>query len=367
MAGSSTDCAQAAGRRCASTQASALALALGLVLNGCAAQPAAPPAAPMAPEARALLDEALDLMQKHSMNRDKIDWPSLRAKARERAAGARRSRDVHPAIVAAAADLCDHHSFFVPAETDEPEPEEPSGPMPPRWTLDAATVVPGVAYVRIPGFMGDAASVQQFADRLAGLVAEQAAKNPRGWIIDLRPNWGGNMWPMIAGVGSILREGVAGYLVNPGPVRSAWGYAEGGAWLENAKGEREVIVKLGNPPPASTGPVPPVAVLMGPMTGSSGEALVLAFRGRPQVRFFGAPSAGVSSSNKGFELSDGSELVITVGITVDRLGNGDGGTIQPDERVGPEGQPTTLEAIGSTTADPVVAAAVRWIGTIDRP
>jgi len=30
-------------------------------------------------------------------------------------------------------------------------------------------------------------------------------------------------------------------------------------------------------------------------------------------------------------------------------------------------QPTTLEAIGSTTADPVVDAAVRWIETIDRP
>jgi hypothetical protein len=343
----------------------AFALALALELSGCAAPPA--PAASIAPEARALLDEALGLMQQHSINRDEIDWPSFRAKAHERAAGARRSRDVHPAIVAAAADLGDHHSFFVAAEPDEPEPEEPSGPMPPRWSLDAATVDPGIAYVRIPGFMGDAASVQQFADRLAGLVADQAAKNPRGWIVDLRPNWGGNMWPMVAGVGWILREGVAGYLVNPGPVRSAWGYADGGAWVEDAQGEREVIVQLGNPPPAATGPVPPVAVLMGPMTGSSGEAMVLAFRGRPPVRFFGAPSAGVSSSNKGFGLSDGSELVITVGITVDRLGAGDGGTIQPDEKVGPEGQPTTLEAIGSTTADPVVAAAVRWIDTLDRP
>ena len=33
-----------------------------------------------------------------------------------------------------------------------------------------------------------------------------------GWIVDLRGNSGGNMWPMLAGVGPVLGEGVAGVL-----------------------------------------------------------------------------------------------------------------------------------------------------------
>jgi len=31
-----------------------------------------------------------------------------------------------------------------------------------------------------------------------------------GWIVDLRGNGGGNMWPMLAGVGPVLGEGVVG-------------------------------------------------------------------------------------------------------------------------------------------------------------
>jgi C-terminal processing protease CtpA/Prc len=32
--------------------------------------------------------------------------------------------------------------------------------------------------------------------------------NLAGWIVDLRNNGGGNMWPMLTGIGSILGEGV---------------------------------------------------------------------------------------------------------------------------------------------------------------
>jgi len=39
--------------------------------------------------------------------------------------------------------------------------------------------------------------------------------NPAGWIIDLRGNSGGNMYPMLAGLSSLLGEGVLGYDVYP--------------------------------------------------------------------------------------------------------------------------------------------------------
>ena len=33
------------------------------------------------------------------------------------------------------------------------------------------------------------------------------------WIVDLRGNYGGNIWPMIAGVGPVLGEGIIGWIV----------------------------------------------------------------------------------------------------------------------------------------------------------
>ena len=34
-----------------------------------------------------------------------------------------------------------------------------------------------------------------------------------GWIVDLRTDGGGNMWPMMAGLGPILGEGIMGWIV----------------------------------------------------------------------------------------------------------------------------------------------------------
>lgn len=56
------------------------------------------------------------------------------------------------------------------------------------------------------------------------------------------------------------------------------------------------------------------------MTGSSGEATLLTFRGLDNVRTFGAPTAGYASANKPFDMPDGSELILTTGCDVARTG-----------------------------------------------
>src|SRR2546423_7736521 len=66
---------------------------------------------------------------------------------------------------------------------------------------------------------------------------------------------------------------------------------------------------------------------------SSGEATLLAFLGRPNVRTFGDSTAGYNSVNNGFRLSDGAHLVITVGYSRDRLGRAHALSVAPDEIV----------------------------------
>lgn len=52
------------------------------------------------------------------------------------------------------------------------------------------------------------------------------------------------------------------------------------------------------------------------MTASSGEAVLLAFRGMENVRTFGSSTAGYASANMSFPLYGGARLVLTVGADV---------------------------------------------------
>ena len=154
---------------------------------------------------------------------------------------------------------------------------------------------------------------------------------------------------MLAGVGPILGEGVAGSFVDPDGVQQAWGYYNGQAQLAGS-----TIIGAESPYHLKH-PLPPVAVLTGPVTASSGEAITVAFRGRPHTRSFGEPSAGVPTDNDEFPLSDGALLVLTVAIDADRTGQTYDTAIAPDQPV-----PVDLSQIG-TTADRGVQVASTWL------
>jgi len=94
-----------------------------------------------------------------------------------------------------------------------------------------------------------------------------------------------------------------------------------------------------------------VAVLTGRMTFSSGEAIAVAFRGRPDTRSFGLETGGLTTSNDEFLLSDGAWLLLTVSRFADRTGKVYSGPIVPDEVVNPP----------ETWPDPVLEAATAWL------
>ena len=98
---------------------------------------------------------------------------------------------------------------------------------------------------------------------------------------------------------------------------------------------------------------PPAAILIDRDTGSSGEGIAIAFRGRPDTRFFGEATYGAATSTFPFKLSDGAQLFLVTGVMVDRKGNEYPDGILPDQEV--------LSEATITTADPVIRAAVEWL------
>jgi C-terminal processing protease CtpA/Prc len=97
-----------------------------------------------------------------------------------------------------------------------------------------------------------------------------------------------------------------------------------------------------------------VAVLTGPRTGSSGEAVTISFKGRARTRSFGSPTAGLSTANATYALPDGSMIVLTTAIEADRTGKTYGQKVDPDEVIA---GPNSSAAESDSTA----AAAVRWL------
>src|SRR5688572_14500372 len=79
-----------------------------------------PPLLPISAEASAYLNEALDIMQTHSLYRESIDWAALREDTFEVAKYAQTPADTYGAIKFALARLGDHHSsFYTPDQLEQ--------------------------------------------------------------------------------------------------------------------------------------------------------------------------------------------------------------------------------------------------------
>jgi hypothetical protein len=180
-------------------------------------------------------------------------------------------------------------------------------------------------YLFYTGDTGDGAD--PYAAIAGQLVAEVDQQGACGWVVDLRGNTGGDLWAMLAGAGPILGEGEVGAFVYVDGRREVWGSRAGQALLDGRVMAQGLAYHLARPQP-------PVAVLTDSSTASSGEAMAIAFRGRPKTRSFGEPTAGLPTKNDLKVMSDGAWLLLTVARTADRTGQIYDGRIVPDQAVG---------------------------------
>jgi len=206
----------------------------------------------------------------------------------------------------------------------------------------------GIGYLELPGVSSGskAASYDDTVHELLGQLDDGAL---RGFIVDLRRNTGGTLWPMLAGIGPLAGAGEVGAFVSAHG-RADWSYdAELGA----AKSETYELARVAEPFPLFDDL--PVALLTGPLTAHAGEALVVAFAGRARTRRFGEGTRGIPIGNTSIPLADGALLVLTVTVDADRTGTRYDDVIPPDEAVAID-----WTRFG-TADDPVMAVACRWL------
>ena len=160
-----------------------------------------------------------------------------------------------------------------------------SNPAFPAGCSGSTAAVPAmpsdIGYVAIRAFSGNQAAAAEFARQVQQRIREQDSETIVGWIVDLRGNGGGNMWPMLAGIGPLLGEGMAGSFVYPVGTPTPWGYGRNGSYAGST------VQQSVTDPYTPLVPNPRVAVLTDKAVASSGEAIAVAFRARPSTRSFG--------------------------------------------------------------------------------
>ena len=261
-------------------------------------------------------------MEAHSVNRLKLDWNAFRTNVVTAAGAAQTVQATFPAIQTALTQLGDGHSFYRPLSgfTMSAVTRTCRGA-----TVGQVTLPDTVGYVRVGAFGGSAGEASAFANGLQRAIASADRDGLAGWIVDVRGNGGGNMWPMIAGVGPVLGEGRAGYFIDPVGAESWWDYRDGASWNDGA------VMQRVDTPYRLRHQSPKVAVLIDNGTASSGEAVAIAFRRRPDTRSFGNFTCGLSTANEEYVMSDGASLFLTVSVMADRTKFLYGAQIGPDE------------------------------------
>jgi hypothetical protein len=282
----------------------------------------------------AFLDALVDVMRRNSINTSTIDWEGFRAAVF--AASGAAQQDTDRAVAEALSLLNDEQSYFQRSNG------QLIGPSPVGGCGAGAEPPPAlpesIGYVKIDSCDCQGRAADQFAESIQRAIRAADRPGLTGWIVDLRGNLGGNMWPMIAGIGPVLGEGIVGWIV-----------------YNDREYEREYIAgaaqSLGEPfsrvadPYTLMKPYPKVAVLTDNGVASAAEALVVFFKGRPLTRSFGSATCGHHHLQQAFPMGNGT-LHLAVSQHADRTKRRYASRIEPDE---------------TAAAREIVNRAIRWL------
>lgn len=204
-----------------------------------------------------------------------------------------------------------------------------------------------VGYIKVVA-IGGQRTVEEEANFIRDGLKELADQGVKSWIVDLRFNGGGNMNPMISGLAPLIGEGFIGGSIDADG-NMVYNYQiKDGQFFDNER----LSCEMDNIP--SIDPTTKVVVLLSRYTISSGELVAVAFKGRPNTRFIGEPSAGYTTGNGFDQVTDDLFMVISQAVYVDRHKNVYNSRVGVDEEIEFQHQ-TDLKS------DPHLKQAMEWL------
>ncbi|MFZ6025970.1 MAG: S41 family peptidase [Bacteroidota bacterium] len=217
---------------------------------------------------------------------------------------------------------------------------------------DGKTINNNVGYLKIPFFIASQESSIRYVDTLLSKISELDAFDLIGWVIDLRDNNGGIFAPMITGLAPFFSNGEVCYSIDRDGAAEADRISNGTYELVR----KNKLAFSFNPRHKITmrNVSKPVAILINNKTASAAERLVICFKSLPEIKLFGQPTAGLTTSTHSETLSDGSLIYILHSVSADVKNVQYAGAITPDQYI-PEAY------YYNTENDGIINAAIEWI------
>ena len=296
--------------------------------------------------ASSYINNAIEIISKNSLYRDSLDFELISETAKNIVGYAKDFESCYLGIeflLGSLRPFGDNHSFFMTSK--EAGNWEDAGESETDIEFPEISTVNDCAYIKVPAFHGGNEDlIKAYGDSLQSGLKRAYQKEIKGWIVDLRENTGGNMEPMILGLGPLLDTGKIGSLVDINGNHEYWYYRNGTYYWEDEKGTSTDIDF--NPQKDL-----PIAVLTSSTTGSSGEIVAISFVGNKLTRSFGQPTWGLTTGNGEFELIDGARLYLASTHMCDRTGKVYSSRIEPGVNI--EESPSNN--------DLVLETAINWI------
>ena len=302
-------------------------------------------------------------MKINSVFRDRIDWTATDAEFSKCLSASHSTNDTMNCLVKVLETLDDVHShimfndqyygFYHPIDDSIyqrilPLKEKSNA----RSGIIQTTLLDGnILYVLIPSINAYShVDINRYGQALSDSICRYATKIT-GFIIDLRLNTGGNVYPMLAGLHALLGHQVIGYETdNVGTAIRKWEIAEDNLFLEGYQVTQ--ITAQCNKDFSTT----PVVVLIGPMTASSGSMTAIAFKQRPNTLFLGEPTAdGYTTSNGYFQFAPNLTMNFATNFVADRHMNIYRTFVSPDRIV--EGR----DDFDHLMEDAKIIMAMKWL------
>lgn len=294
-------------------------------------------------------------MKQNSVNAPDVDWNTVQRTALAKAHDINNAYELGPVMRYIYSTVNDFHgTFFYKDSSFKWSHNEPviSDSIRNEWKKGVFVVTRmlpnNVGYLRIPSmsfssFEDGNKKAQALNDSLCALLE----KNCKGLIIDLRLNGGGAMHPMILGVEQLLEPGNIGSF--RGRKKEDWIIKNNGFFVDTS-----LITKIIPGCTIKASGIPAV-LLVSPITGSSAEFFIMAFKGRPNTILLGSKTAGYVTVIAGLPINDAAYMYLSVGYGADRNGTVYKKAFEPDILS------TAPDSFNDIANDEKVKAAANWL------
>lgn len=302
-----------------------------------------------------LIDTTLQIMQKRSINAEKVNWPRVREKAFIMAKDIESPTQLGPVIRYLYQSVDDYHgAFFYNDSTYRwtKEKRVVSDSIMNEWKKGVVSITKvfdvNIGYLRIPSIpIRTKEDYHTKAQALNDSLCSLLSKNVKGVILDVRLNGGGAMQPMILGLTNFLQPGTVGSFHGDGD--QIWeldntSFSVGGVDLSKITPRCSVDARS-----------MPVVLLVGPGTGSSGEFMLIPFKTRPNTALLGSSTAGYTTAVTGMPLREIAYINLSVSYGADKNGKVYREAFKPDIEV------KGADSFNDLKNDQKVQAAIHWI------